>query len=327
MKKPSSLFDGGTKEMQKKRLNTFYVICATAVLIAAMLVILVFVGIAAMVGKKPGNEESGNVYGEDGVLKGYVSTSFSADQIYSGDLLLIDGSHTYKGSAKLILVDSKERPKTAAGSNAYTISGRYTFQGTEAAVDALHAMIGDFYAESGDDNIILANAYDSSKAETQEDLFKLGTVFSLEHYVNYDEDPQNKQSISGFEKYEWIYNNAHKYGFILVGERATDAAQDGQAAAGSNTFRYVGVAHSTYIESKNLSFEAYINLLKTKAYDSPLTQKAGGDSYVIYYIASGSPAYVSSKYEYTVSGDNASGYIITENRSAKIAQGADSTEN
>lgn len=305
MKNLSELFEGGTLETQKKRKVTFYCICATLALIAVMLVILSVFGIVMLI---KNNAPSEPVEEEIQVSIGATQpTTFDEDQLYSGTLLLLDSENRYQGKEEMpILRNAKSRPKTSTGGYAYSILARGTseeldFRGSEEAIEALHLMIKEFYAARADDNLCVVKALTTSNAETVEAIYTSGCTFALNYYFEY---PGEDKSIYGVDKYSWIYTNAHKYGFINV-------VPTSEEANGSNIFRYVGIPHATYMKTKKLDLESYLEEIKSATVDSPLLTKSGKYTYASYYIPVGSEQIVPSNYSYTVSGNNVDGYIVT----------------
>ncbi len=301
----SELIDGGTPALQKKKKITLYTISITAALIAVLLVTLIISLIAsAIASRTPQTNE-----GEDELPVSIVTSAGTIEgDIKSGELLLLDSAHPLLTSPELILMKSKERPQTSEKSNAYTIGSMNTFYATEPALDALNSMIGAFYKSKRDDNIYVSNAYDSSRKDTQDAIFASGTAFTLKYFSDLN-DFSKKDSISGVDKYSWIYSNAHKYGFVLV----TNGSES------SDIFRYVGIAHATAMKNEKLDLEAYLELLKEKTPDSPLTLKVNNkNAYAVYYIAEGAEALLPTEYAYSVSGNNTDGYIITVDLSTKL---------
>ena len=303
MKDLSELFEGGTLETQKKRKITFYCICATLALIAVMLVILAVCGIVALVkNHTPSEPAEQEVQVSIGAT---VPATFDEDQLYSGTLLLLDSSHKYQGKNETVVLRSSDsRPKTSTGGYAYSIlaagaTDELDFRGTPEAVDALHLMIKEFYANKGDDNLCVVNAFTKSRADTLDPIYASATTFAFEYYFEF---PGTPKTIYGVDKYTWIYTNAHKYGFINV-----DTGEEG----GSNVFRYVGIPHATYMKTKKLTLSAYLDQLRSATPDSPLLTKIGKITYASYYLAADSEHLVPTGYEYTVSGNNIDGYIVT----------------
>ena len=160
----------------------------------------------------------------------------------------------------------------------------------------------DFYAEKKDDNVCIVNAYSRSKKDSLDPVYSSGQAFELGYYFDYNSDPSDVRNIYGADKYSWIYSNAHKYGFINVG------SADG---SGSGIFRYVGIPHATYIKTKKIDFDTYLEQLRAASPESPLLIKIGKITYASYFIEASSEHLVPADYEYEVNGNNIDGYIIT----------------
>ena len=141
-------------------------------------------------------------------------------------------------------------------------------------------------------------------------VYTAGTSLALKYYVDYNNDPEKIESIYDVEEYEWIYNNAHLYGFVQVSK----------AEGEENIFRYVGQPHATYMKKNGKTLSEYLTLLQGYTYADPLKATASVDgksvSFSVYYLTAEETAYVPEHGEYTVSGDNAGGYIITVNNTA-----------
>lgn len=115
--------------------------------------------------------------------------------------------------------------------------------------------------------------------------------------------------------FTWIYENAHKYGFVI---RYPDACKDHTGYDGAKRvhLRYIGIEHASYIHENNICLEEYLTALRTKySSSSPLSfTAANGKSYSVYYVAySGNPTNVPvpKNSNYTISGDNMNGFIVT----------------
>lgn len=119
------------------------------------------------------------------------------------------------------------------------------------------------------------------------------------------------------EGYEWIEENCYKYGFV---ERYPDDKIDKTGLDYSSTvyLRYVGVPHSEIMKSNNYCLEEYLTMIKEYTFGNAHYSYTDGDGavYEIYYVrADGDGDTVNipvpKSGEYTVSGDNMSGFIIT----------------
>lgn len=117
------------------------------------------------------------------------------------------------------------------------------------------------------------------------------------------------------DKYLWIYENAHKYGFII---RYPNACKDhtGKDSTTRAHLRYIGVEHATYMYENNICLEEYIDLLKTKhnSVNTPLSVETENGNYDIYYIqfnGNHTSVPVPKGAKYTISGDNMNGFIVS----------------
>jgi D-alanyl-D-alanine carboxypeptidase len=115
----------------------------------------------------------------------------------------------------------------------------------------------------------------------------------------------------------------HRYGFIQ--RYPEDKADRTDVGNYGECLRYVGVAHAAYMAQNNLCMEEYVELLKknhvsTEGSDGKhLAVDTNGDGtadYAVYYVPKNqstdlTTVYVPKGMEYTVSGDNMGGFIVT----------------
>jgi D-alanyl-D-alanine carboxypeptidase len=320
MKFLSELFDGGTNATQKKKKITFYCICVTLALIAVMLLILAAFGVAKLVGDLV-EAEAQSTPSVQVSIGNTETTTLDASGVHLGNLLILDSAHRYGGDPNTVIIRNYEgRPKTKTGSNVYSVapkgaSEELDFRGSPEAVGAFNLMMADFYAANGDDNICITNAYTLASKNSIDAVFSAATTFELGYYFEF---PGEVRSIYGVEKYEWIYTNAYKYGFINL--ENTDASEEGE----SDIFRYVGVSHATYMKTKRLTLDAYLEQLRSATPDLPLLTKVGKITYASYYLAADGEHRVPTEHEYTVSGNNTDGYIVTVSIAKTAAKSTES---
>jgi len=298
------LNSGTAKQQKRKRLGALLISITAALLVVALLV-LAGVGIVKAIKNRGVEEEAPQDTNQ--IPNGYVTTTFPADYMANGTLLLIDASHPYRGNAACVSnVLTVTRPVDSNNESVYSwFSDLLNNNVTEETLTKFNEMMAAFYAETQNTRLYLTKA-------------QYGTFLTLK-YIPEGGTRDNLLSIYDSEgkapvaAYEWLYENAAKYGFI----------QASTAEGEENIFRYVGVVHATYMETKNLSFADYIAKLhketgagKTLKY----TCTADGIKYEIYYIAPTDPHLVPEKGHYTVSGDNGGGYIVTVNKTAQSAK-------
>lgn len=142
----------------------------------------------------------------------------------------------------------------------------------------------------------------------------MGTTLTLTKQVaNNEPKPLTRAMFKS--DFKWIYDNAYKYGFIV---RYPDDCECGMHENTTERvhLRYVGVEHAYYMKTNNLCLEEYVSLLREqyKFSGEHLTFTVDGKSYEIYYYASsGSRTHVPvpKNDEYTISGNNMDGFIVT----------------
>ena len=163
------------------------------------------------------------------------------------------------------------------------------------AMSAAHNMLTDAHTAVGQQPIVIDGTYGvvyhggADKVE-----FNTGLLMYLSDYTS-----EASAHVALSEEYRtWLDNNAAKYGFI-------ESFEDG--------YRYVGVAHATFMKSKSMTLAQYISYLKSNSsHENPITINAGGAKYQVYYEACGAGGEIKvPKDDYTISGTNEGGVIIT----------------
>ena len=119
----------------------------------------------------------------------------------------------------------------------------------------------------------------------------------------------------GTGDYSWIDENCDHYGYIL--RYAADKAEITGIQAEPWHYRYVGEPHATYMKENNLCLEEYLTQLKDYTPDNRLQiVNWDGEIYEVYYVAADMAAdstyvLVPPDQDYTISGNNSDGFIIT----------------
>ena len=251
----------------------------------------------------------------------FVQTTKSVADTSVGDLVLVntDNKYTFPEAAEKSLVRIYDyRIKTADGKFCYNlVEQQYKLQ--TSAIDALNAMMLKNNEVTGD-IIKITDAYRTLKAQEGKDIapgysdHHTGYCFSI-RYDNGDH----------LEADHWIYQNAHKYGFIV---RYPEGKENYTGVSGyTYCLRYVGVAHATYMYQNNLCMEEYLDLLKN-SYSTAATRlsisAADGSDYDVYYVKASDSDITTidvptSDFTYTISGDNRGGFIVTVKKPVAVA--------
>ena len=329
MKKIFGSLEGGSVERQEKKKFTVTLIYATAVLIVCLLTTLLLVqAVAAARAKKAANDKSEG----EGSSVSYAALQVDAAKLDTGSLILVNKNNEY------IFANNPEVVSIPTTGNKYGLKDG-NLKANPTALAAFNEMMEELYKNVAEADIVVMTAYRSK--EYQDSLsngtpggysdFHTGLSFELKDGNKYDNSYDN---IDTLDKYEWLYKNAHKYGFIVrypadIEESATgkNAGKSFSAITGVDNyayvFRYVGIAHATYIYQHDLCLEEYLELIRTSHnYGSALSIKgADARSYEVYYFASTGDTtelQIPTKYAYEISGDNMNGYIVTVCKSKTV---------
>ena len=331
---------GGSPEKENKKKIAIFAIAATAALIALLLVVLAVVGIVSAI-KNKNSDDDGE--GDGGVSTAYTTKEVSESEIHLGYLQLLDETSVQKTAAELVQIATL-RPKNDSNKPIYYMDDMTNFYADEEALTAFNTMMTAYYkslcdaaaaqeAETpADTNIDIVKAL-KPNVENFDPEYRLGTTFALHYYTEQKNDAGNlitapiNESIA---EHKWIYENCAKYGFAVRYPATSQSAETGEGgqttANGSYIFRYVGVAHATYMTQKKLSLDAYVDFLinNTKAGSKAITiSGADGKKYQVYYAVregENGEILVPSSYTYSYSGDNKEGFIVTVNSSERVAK-------
>ena len=203
----------------------------------------------------------------------------------------------------------------------------------KSIVDNVNRMFDDFYDIYGETDVMMACGYRSSSL--QEELYtaeanakgsetadswvappgysehQTGFVFDLDLLI---ENGTSGIDYDGEGVYSWINTNCYRYGFILRYLQGKESITGYEYEPWH--FRYVGVPAATYIMSKGITFEEYMQEIQKCSYEKPLVIYGDdGEIWCTYYVKAEEEGTtdipVPQDYDYKVSGDNFSGFIVT----------------
>ena len=269
----------------------------------------------------------------------YENIAVENSQVHAGDLILVNGENAYEENNATEIVSIYEH-KT----DNYHVSGTETSL-REPAIEALNQMLDDFFVATGHNDIIIISGY-RTNAQQQElydaDLEATGAETSSrvakpgysEHETGYSLDVSLYQDgvqydYDGTGEYEWINQNCGHYGYIL--RYAEDKTETTGYQAEPWHYRYVGQPHAAYMAENNLCLEEYLTLLKNYDTDNHLSiTNWDGEIYEVYYVPADAAAdstyiLVPPDQEYTISGNNRDGFIVTVDTGEIQAFGSDTT--
>ena len=257
-----------------------------------------------------------------------TSVNVSSADIYKGPLLELSAENPYRPTeelltnSKMYALDPGQLLSRYGFKNIYYLADGNFIPANQQrfldvdAIDAFCAMMEQYVADTGNKNIWLRNAYyydtsedDKSTANVNEALLNphaMGLAVDLQINTSSGQIPllNSYRDYGRANYYDWFLANCHKYGYIHTGNTTN-----------YSTFRYIGVAHASYMNANLLSFDTYLDLIRTKTADNRLvTIDANGNEWWIYYVPASSGETTEIKVfgsQYTISGDNAGGFIVS----------------
>lgn len=257
----------------------------------------------------------------------YTTISVPSSDIKKGDLLIVNKANGLDASVASSVngkLENVYRYNSELKKENLDLVIHYGYRDTGAisllpeVIEAFNRMTTDLYKETDCDDILLAYGHLTPKANTLEVDYphQLGTTLDIKLSV----DGETLRLSKNATVYTWLLNNAHKYGFVNSDPNETVHGTD--ELVPSTQFRYIGIPHATYIaESETISnFEQYVAELRN-TYNSPskpLIVESGSNTYSVYYVTAAEGDTVSiqipENYEYSLSGDNSNGFIVTVHR-------------
>lgn len=313
-----------------KKENQIRFVISLIAIVTVLLLISITILIISSVSGNGGNTTTTTPSGK---VK-YEEISKSSDSVHEGDLVLVNSANKYSFPESEQSAVASVFEYNHSNSTVYAEKGEYAYSVAfttislrEPALSSVHKMLEAFYKENNDNGTVIINSahrtFDeqaaigsSIKAGFSDSHTGLG--FSAKIYAN----GYTKSLSSDETAYAWLQSNCYKYGFIV---RYPDGKEGSTGVSDYNYyFRYVGYPHAYYmthnspdgVSGNTYSFEEYVNYLKEFNYDgNHLGFKAdNGHSYEIYYVPAGgeiTSLNVPTNYDYTVSGNNVDGFIIT----------------
>lgn len=262
-----------------------------------------------------------------------VYVQCSKDEVHRGELILVNRDYAYDD-----VYDSSIVNIYANMSDSYNVN-RSDMELNKDMINAINGMLDEFASVTGITNVLCNSGYRSYEEQKEmyyEDLEYTGMTVSdrvappghSEHHTGYAmdfavDDGYEYPALKNEGEYSWIYENAHRYGMIL---RYTEQNKHITGyMAESWHFRYIGPIHASLVRKMGVAYEEYIGFLKDFQFDNPLEYKhSDTEFYRIYYVPMNNDADVTEvplpyeafgsdgrKWEYTISGNNADGFIVT----------------
>ena len=281
------------ENIDKANLKKILLVVISVLTLAALALLLVII-VMSIDSKAPAKN--------DFELKDYT---VSVEDVQLGTLIVADKDHSYTVDRELLdLVDcqgfrdQKMEEENISEKNYLPYKGMML---NKTAMENAHKLLTDLrVGVTGAKPVTIDAAFDRIVYGGNEiEGYKTGMLIFLSDNSS---DSGNYVAL-GEDCKTWLDSNAAKYGFVNDFEDA---------------YRYVGTVHASYMATKKLSVADYVDYLKKYTSDErPLIVKVGGAEYLVYFVSceAGDVIKVPAELDYTVSGTNDGGVVITAKNS------------
>ncbi len=243
------------------------------------------------------------------------------EAVHTGELILVNNWNFYHFPDQAELTNIYENK-----SDSYIVARTDTVI-APAAMEALNALLDAFRQQGGSKSVNVVAGYRTE--EFQQHLFDQSVERNgLEHAQKYVAQPGGSEHHTGYAvdfsilnrdgssaeydgsgEYAWINENCHNYGYIVryeTGKEELTGIWDEPWH-----FRYLGIPHATKAAELGLCMEEYMDWLKGYTFGGEhLTISCAAGEYEVWYTQ-GTQVYLPESGEYTVSGNNVDGIIVT----------------
>ena len=253
--------------------------------------------------------------------------TLTEEQKHTGDLLLVNSSYAYDFDANadtinLVNIRDTQSFYYQVQKTDYEVAGRI-MPYLDDLVSACDSAVGSRLTG-------IASAYRS--LEYQQDVWnEMAELYGNEYAETYVAVPGYSEHHTGLavdmsiffedgsegtfsesENAAWMNDNSYHYGFVR--RYAEDKVDVTGISNEAWHFRFVGIPHATFMVNNNLCLEEYIDYLRSHTdAANPLEISCDSGTYEVYFTAENE--ITEPEGEYTVSGNNVDGYIITVKKS------------
>lgn len=278
------------ENVDKAKFQKILLITITALMLVALALLLLIV----IMSIKPAGLQDADI--------AFTEYTLEDKDAKAGTLVLADKDHPYAENRTILdLVDCQTYRDEQMAAEGISVKNYLPYKGmmlNRAAMENAHKLLTDLKAAVEDSAAVTVDAafdrivYGGNDTEG----YNTGLLMFLS-----DNTSDSGSYVALEDKYtDWLDKNAVKYGFINEFEDA---------------YRYVGAAHSKYITDEKLSLEEYVTLLKKNTSNEKGLAITGADGakYYVYYVSAttGDTINVPAENEYTISGTNEGGVIVT----------------
>ncbi len=322
IEKLENYFNSGSTDKQNKRRLGGLLIAITAILLVLAIVVTSIGGVVALITGIVDSVKKPNEDPDDGV------NSHLADTTLEEVMAKAAASKFTLTNAEVTLTETDykklQRPNRPVAEDGetklYACESADNFALQTEAFEAFNAFVTAFYNKTKLTTLYVKVAYNVTGGNAS--YFTNALAVKLDYVT--DTTNYTTATTFGVDEYKWLYDNAAEYGFVRVSNNSGE----------ENIFRYVGLAHAKYIESKQgkndetfYGLESYLADIKATTPDSTMkigsVKKAIGETssttYYVYYMPSASAAFrlPNNKYTFSVMAADDGGYIVTYRKADK----------
>lgn len=250
-------------------------------------------------------------YEESNDYKYYDSLTFQTvtmnnSEVVNGSLAVIkDGSNGYPkiDQSTIVNIGRYKEGKPYGLSNMSLVL-------IEDAIVNIDKFIVSFYDQVPKNGLIINRGYTSSDVISSDATFiDLTSGYSVQFSIY-----NSSYKFSDVE-FGYLRDQAYRYGVIQ--RYPVNKEEYTMHDADSTIYRYVGLAHSMYMNHYNHCLEEYLDKIRTVGIVEYESELEADVAYVIYYVPvseTGTTTEVhvpdAETYEYTISGDGSSGFVV-----------------
>ncbi len=247
----------------------------------------------------------------DALLNHIVLLQLTEADIHQGNLILVNSQHPY-------IPPSEEQEFTPVSHGEPRADKAAEGKLLPRAAKALNRMLEAFSAETGRTIWVEATYRSQEDAARQSTSCDEAAAGSSEHYTGLAVDFVSAGEPAGTltsQDAQWLQQHAAGYGFIWRYPEGKEQQTGTQAQLGH--FRYVGSPHASMMKALDLTLEEYLDRIRQKHpwNGEHLLCQAGDLEYEIYYVPVAEEGFTQAPVpktgEYTLSGNNQSGFIVT----------------
>jgi len=248
-----------------------------------------------------------------------ITLQMDEADISRGYLVLVNHEHKFELPARLDLVNIANHRE----SNFRVLGQNYLLE--RSVVGKLDEMMYAFIAETGNTTVAVISAFRNHNAQqvVLDDLIRrMGRTEALrwaaipghsEHHTALAVDfgiysGGTRSTFTGTGATAWFYRNSADFGFIR--RYPENRFEITQVSYEPWHFRFVSLPHSIIIHQHNWVLEEYIERIRNYTFEEPFEFEHDGIVYEIYFIMD-TEVPIPLNSEFTISGNNIDGFIVT----------------